>query len=161
MTMTAPTDQQVSPIPEGFHTITPSIVVDGAAAAIEFYKQAFGAQEIDRAPAPDGTKIFHATLQIGTSRFMLNDQFPDMGCLGPAAIGGSPTSMHLYVDDADAVFEQAIAAGATVTMPIDDVFWGDRYGRLKDPFGHEWAIATRKRNLTLDEMMQGMESCSG
>ena len=152
----------VSPIPEGYHTITPYLVVGGAAEAIEFYKRAFGAVEIDRAMTPDGTKILNASIQIGDSRIMLNDEFPEMNCKGPLSLGGSPFNLHLYVEDADAVFAQAVAAGATVTMPIDDMFWGDRYGSLTDPFGHNWGIATRKRVMTEDDLKQlaaDWESC--
>lgn len=144
----------ISPIPEGYHTITPYIVVNGAAEAIEFYKRAFGAIEIDRAYSPDGKKIMNASIQIGDSRIMLNDEFPEMSCKGPLSLGGSPFNLHLYVEDADAVFNQAVAAGATVTMPIDDAFWGDRYGAVTDPFGHHWGIATRKRVMTPDDLKQ-------
>src|SRR5215212_6352684 len=114
----------VRPIPEGFHTVTPSLIVHAAAEAIEFYKRAFGAVELDRASSPDGQKIMHATIQIGDSRIMLNDEFPEMNCKGPHALGGSPASMHLYVEDADVFFERAVAAGATISMPISDMFWG-------------------------------------
>jgi len=154
MTMTTPRrESAVSPIPEGFHSITPTLTVKGAAAAIEFYQQAFGAQEIDRAPSPDGQQIMHATIQIGDSRLMLNDEFPDMGCVGPLTLGGSPQSIFLYVEDVDAVFKQAVDAGATAVMDVNDAFWGDRWGSLKDPFGHSWSIATRKRNLSMEETM--------
>jgi uncharacterized glyoxalase superfamily protein PhnB len=156
MTIDQPTTA-VSPIPEGFHTVTPSLVVHAAAEAIEFYTRAFGAVEIDRAPSPDGTKIMHATIQIGDSRIMLNDEFPEMGCKGPLALGGTPASQFLYVEDADAVFNQAVAAGATVTMPIGDMFWGDRFGAVTDPYGHNWSIATRKRIVSMDEAMQAMQ----
>jgi len=160
MTMTI--DQPaVRPIPEGFHTVTPSLIVHAAAEAIEFYERAFGAVEIDRAPSPDGMKIMHATIQIGDSRIMLSDEFPEMNCKGPRALGGTPTSLHLYVEDADAVFEQAVAAGATVTMPIGDMFWGDRYGRVLDPYGHDWGIASHKRDVTMDEAMQAMQALDG
>jgi uncharacterized glyoxalase superfamily protein PhnB len=144
----------VQPIPEGYHTVTPYLVVDGAAEAIEFYKRAFGAVEIDPALSPDGAKIMNASLQIGSSRFMLNDEFPEMNCKGPLAIGGTAFTMHLYVEDADAVFEQAVAAGATIDMPIADAFWGDRYGCITDPFGHRWGIATRKRIMTAEDLAQ-------
>ena len=144
----------VTPIPEGYRTVTPYLVVDGAAEAIEFYKRAFGAIEIDRALSPDGKKIMNASIQIGDSRIMLNDEFPEMNCKGPLSLGGSPFNLHLYVEDADAAFERAVAAGATVTMPIDDMFWGDRYGSVTDPFGHHWGIATRKRVMTEDDHKQ-------
>ena len=159
MTTTTTGRASVRPIPEGYHTLTPSLTVHNAAEAIEFYKRAFGAEEVFRAQGPDGQQIWHAELQIGDSRVMLNDEFPDMGCRGPHSIGGSPASLHIYVADADAVFQQAVAAGATVRMPLEDAFWGDRYGRLADPFGHEWAIATRQEELTEEEMKQRAGQC--
>ena len=152
----------VQPIPEGYHSITPYLVVNGAAEAIEFYKRAFGAIEIDRSPTPDGNKIMNASIQIGDSRIMLNDEFPEFGCKGPVTLGGTAVTLHLYVEDADAVFEQAVAAGSTITMPISDAFWGDRYGCVTDPFGHSWGIATRKRIMTADDLKQlatDWESC--
>jgi PhnB protein len=162
MTMTTDrVDQTVSPIPEGFHTITPSLTVHAAAEAIEFYKRAFRAQEVDRATMPDGQKIMHATLQIGSSKIMLNDEFPEMSAKGPLAYGGSPLSLHLYVEDADAVFEQAVAAGATVTVPISDVFWGDRYGCVTDPFGHNWSIASRTRTVGEEELKRVVDEWQG
>jgi PhnB protein len=161
MTTTATRVPGVRPIPEGYHSLTPCLTVKGATAAIEFYKRAFGAEELSRAASPDGQMIMHAELQIGDSRFMLNDEFPDMGCQGPSTLGGSPTSLHLYVPDADATFQQAVEAGATVKMPIQDAFWGDRYGRLTDPFGHEWGIATHQEDLSEDEIMQRAASCMG
>jgi PhnB protein len=162
MTMTAdPAEQALSPIPEGFHTITPSLTVDDAAGAIEFYKRAFNAQELDRATMPDGTKIMHATLQIGSSKLMINDEFEDMGCKGPRGFGGSPVALHLYVEDADALFEQAAGAGATITMPIGDAFWGDRYGVLTDPYGHQWSIASRKRTVSEEELKRAVEEWQG
>jgi uncharacterized glyoxalase superfamily protein PhnB len=158
MTADAPS---VRAIPEGFHSITPAIVVNGAAEAIEFYVRAFGAKEIDRAATPDGAKILHATIQIGDSRIMLNDEFPEMNCRGPLSVGGTSSSLHIYVEDADTIYEQAVAAGATITMPIGDMFWGDRYGQVVDPFGHAWSIATHKRDMTQEEMAKAMESFSG
>jgi PhnB protein len=152
MTMTSePVTQTVPGIPEGFATVTPSMVIEGAAEAIEFYAKAFGAKEIDRASTPDG-KIMHATIQIGNSRLMINDAFPDWQVFGPKKIGGTPVTVHLYVEDADAVFDQAVAAGATVMMPMNDAFWGDRYGHVVDPFGHSWSIATHKRDATEAEI---------
>lgn len=156
-TTTAPAEQRVRPIPEGFHAVTPALVVNGAAAAIEFYKRAFGAVELYRAQTPDGKKILHATIQIGDSRVMLADEFPEIGCLAPKGDGAAPSSLHLYVEDADAVYAQAVAAGATVTMPISDAFWGDRYGRIKDPFGHEWAVATCQREVGEEELKRVTE----
>jgi len=151
----------VSPIPEGFHTITPSLTVHAAAEAIEFYKRAFGAVEIDRATSPDGSKIMHATIQIGNSRIMLNDEFPEMHCKGPLTLGGTPVSQFLYVEDADAFFERAVEGGATVTMPLSDAFWGDRFGCLSDPYGHVWSVATRQRNVSIEEAMAAMQEMGG
>jgi uncharacterized glyoxalase superfamily protein PhnB len=159
MAMTTPTEERISPIPEGFHTVTPTLIVDGAAAAIEFYVRAFGAEELGRAATPDGQKIMHAMIQIGDSRLMLGDEFPEMGCRGPRTIGGTPVSLHLYVEDADAFYEQAVAAGAQATMPICDAFWGDRYARLLDPFGHDWAIASRQRVVGEAELEKAAQEC--
>ena len=131
---------QAKPIPDGMHALTPHLVCNGAAAAIDFYKQAFNAQELGRMPSPDG-KIMHAMLKIGDSHFMLNDEFRDFGGFGPKYLKGSPVTIHLYVTDVDAQVAQAVAAGAKVTMPVADMFWGDRYGQLVDPFGHTWSIA--------------------
>src|SRR5690349_611681 len=125
----------VLPVPEGYHTLTPVLTIDGAAAAIDFYTRAFGARELNRAVAPDGTRVWHAELQIGDSRLMLSDEFPDMGARGPLSLGGSPASIHLYVEDVDGFVERAVSAGATLTMPLENQFWGDRYGKLTDPFG--------------------------
>ena len=141
-----------TPVPEGFHTVTPHLVVNGASDAIEFYQQAFGAEELTRMPDPRG-KLIHAAIRIGDSRIWLADESPERGSKGPQAVGGSPVVIHLYVADADATFERAVAAGAKVVMPLEDAFWGDRYGRLEDPFGHQWSIATRQENLTLSEIM--------
>jgi uncharacterized glyoxalase superfamily protein PhnB len=157
--------QSVRPIPEGFHTITPHLVCSGAADALTFYKQAFGAVEIGRMPGPNG-KIMHAQMRIGDSIFMLADDFPDYGCVGPLALKNTPVYIHLYVEDADAAFARAVEAGARATMPMADMFWGDRYGQLEDPFGHRWAIATRKRDLTPEQMREAMEksmdqTCAG
>src|SRR5262245_55940238 len=125
----AASTEDVQPVPEGYHTLTPVLTIDGAAAAIDFYVRAFGARELSRAVAPDGTRIWHAALQIGDSRLMLSDEFPDMGGpRGPLSLGGSPASIHLYVEDVDRFVERAVAAGATLTMPLENQFWGDRYG---------------------------------
>lgn len=142
----------VNPIPPGMHTITPHLVIRDAARAIDFYKQVFGAQETGRSLSPDG-RIMHAALKIGDSMLFLNDEFPEHGGGGgPQALGGTPVTLNLYVEDADAVFNRAVDAGAEVRMPIADQFWGDRYGMLRDPFGHSWSIATRKEDLTPDEI---------
>ena len=142
----------VKPIPEGFHSVTPHLTVEGAAAAIDFYKKAFGAVELGRMPAQDGKRVMHAMIRIGDSIVMLNDAFPEFGSKGPKALGGTPATVHLYVKDCDKVFAQALAAGATVAMPMADMFWGDRYGSVLDPFGHRWAIATKKKDMTPAEM---------
>jgi PhnB protein len=138
-------------VPDGYHTVTPYIIVDGAARAIGFYREAFGASEVMRLDGPDG-KIGHAELSIGESRFMLADEFPDFDAHAPRHFGGSPISLHLYVENADATMAKAIAAGATVVQPPADQFYGDRLGTIKDPFGHVWHIATRKENLTIEEL---------
>lgn len=147
----------VKPIPDGFHTLTPHIVVQGAAKAIDFYKAAFGAEEISRHPTPDGS-IMHALLRIGDSMLMLNDEFPQMGAKGPTSIGGTPVTLHFYVQDADKAFARAVQAGAKVTMPIADMFWGDRYGIVSDPFGHSWSIATHKQDLTPEQLEKAGEA---
>lgn len=151
------------PIPAGHHTITPHLVIKGASEAIEFYKRAFGAEELGRMPfpGPDGQeKLGHAELQIGDSRLFLADEFPDFGSLGPAG-GGSPVTIHLYVTDADAAFARAVEAGATVLMPLADQFWGDRYGKLVDPFGHHWSIAEHLEDLTPEQMRERMAAMMG
>lgn len=148
-------NQAVRPIPEGFHSVTPHLVCEGAAKAIDFYRQAFGAVEIDRMPGPGG-KIMHASLRIGDSVLMLCDDFPEYGSRGPLALQGSAVVIHLYVPDADAVWERALAAGGKPLMPLDDAFWGDRYGQLVDPFGHRWAIATHLRDMTPQEIQDEM-----
>jgi len=139
-----------SPVPQGLQTMTPQLVLDNAAEGIEWYKKAFGMEELSRSLGPDG-KVMHAELRIGTSRFYCND--PMMG-KGPSGYGGSPASFWLYVADADALFERAKSAGAKVTMPLQDQFWGDRAGQLQDPNGYGWWIATRKEDFTEDEMKQ-------
>ena len=139
----------VKPIPEGMHALTPHLIVKGGAAAIDFYKNAFGATELSRSPAPDG-KIMHAALRIGDSTLFLADEFPGH-CNAPAPDRQSPVTLHLYVEDADAVFNRAVAAGATAKMPMMDAFWGDRYGQVADPFGHSWSIATRKEEVSPEE----------
>jgi uncharacterized glyoxalase superfamily protein PhnB len=145
----------IKPIPEGYHTITPHLVVRGGAAAIEFYKRAFGATEGGRMPGPDGL-IMHAELRIGDSPLFLMDESPATGSKSPLALGGSPFVIHLYVEDVDAAFERATKAGAKVVLPLADQFWGDRYGMVIDPFGHHWSLATHKEDLTPQEMTQRM-----
>lgn len=144
-------------IPAGHHALTPHLVAKGAAEAIEFYKRAFGAEELSRMPMPDKDgqeKVGHAELRIGDSRLFLADEFPDYGSVGPN--GSSPVTLHLYVTDADEAFARAVEAGATVSMPLADQFWGDRYGKLVDPFGHHWSIAEHLEDLTPEQMMERM-----
>jgi len=153
---------RTKPIPTGFHTLTPHLVVKGATKAIEFYKRAFGAEEIGRMPSPDGKSIMHADLKIGDSHVFLVDECPEMGCQGPAGSSGTPVTIHMYVEDVDAAFGQALAAGARVKMPLSDMFWGDRYGVLTDPFGHAWSIATHREDLSLEEIRKRAQSaCAG
>jgi len=137
---------------EDFHTITPHLIVRDAARAIEFYKRAFGAAELYRNLAPDGKSIMHAELMLGNSRFLLHDEFPEQGALSPLAYQGTAVTLHLYVADVDAVYASAVEAGAEVLMPLEDCFWGDRYGILRDPFGHRWSVATRLKDLSPHEL---------
>jgi PhnB protein len=139
------------PIPDGYHTATPYLIVKGAAQAIEFYKKAFGATELMRMPQPGG-KIGHAEIKIGESPIMLADESPDVGARSPQSIGGSPVSIMLYVEDVDRIFSQAVAAGAKVKRPVADQFYGDRTGGIEDPFGHLWYIATHKEDVSPEEM---------
>jgi len=149
----------VKPIPDGMHTVTPHLICAGASEAIEFYKRAFGATEIARLPGPHGL-LMHASIRIGDSTVMLVDEMPEWGGLGPKTLKGSPVTIHLYVDDIDACMAQASAAGAQVTMPAQDMFWGDRYGQLLDPFGHKWSVATHVRDVTPEEMAKAMQAMS-
>ncbi len=145
------------PIPSGHHAITPHLVIKGASHAIEFYKKAFGAKELTRMPSTDKdgvTKLMHGEVQIGDSRLFLSDEFPEWGVTGPGA--SSPVTIHLYVTDADAAFAQAVEAGAKVSMPLMDAFWGDRYGKLVDPFGHHWSISEHLEDLTPDQIGERM-----
>ncbi|HUC65874.1 MAG TPA: VOC family protein [Stellaceae bacterium] len=141
----------VKPIPEGYHSVTPYLIFSGASDAIAFYKKALGAQEILRMDAPGG-RVGHAELQIGDSRIMLADEHPELHALSPKTIGGSPVTLHLYVENVDAAVERAIAAGATLVRPVADQFYGDRTGGIADPFGYRWFIATHKEDLTMDEI---------
>jgi uncharacterized glyoxalase superfamily protein PhnB len=153
---------QVKPIPSGFQTLTPHLVVKGASRAIDFYKKAFGAQEIGRLTGPDGKSIMHADLKIGDSHVFLVDEFPQMGCRGPEGGSGTAVTIHIYVEDVDAAFGKAVAAGAQVKMPVSDMFWGDRYGVLTDPFGHAWSIATHKEDLAPEEIRKrARTACTG
>lgn len=139
-------------VPDGYHTLTPALVVKDGARAIEFYKKAFGAEEVLRMPGPGGKGIMHAELRIGNSRFFLNDEFPGMGGLSPETLKGTTQSIYMYVQDVDALFSRAVAAGARVLMPLSDMFWGDRFGKVADPFGHEWALASHIEDLAPEEM---------
>ncbi len=141
----------VKPIPDGYHTATPYLIVQGAAKAIEFYKKAFGAEESLRLAGPNG-KVGHAEIRIGDSTIMLADEFPEMGFRSPQALGGTPVSILLYVEDVDARFKRAVASGALVTRPVKDQFYGDRSGTLTDPFGHVWTIATHIEDVSLEEI---------
>jgi len=141
----------VTPIPEGFHTVTPHLVIKGAAAASDFYKRAFGAQVINRMDGPGGS-VGHAELEIGDSIIFLADEFPGGPCKSPQSLGGTTATLHLYVPDVDASFKQAVSAGGREIMAVADMFWGDRFGQLQDPFGHTWSIATRKEEVSPQEM---------
>ena len=143
-------------IPEGFHTVTPCLTVSNTRKAIEFYKRAFGAQEKELFEGPGG-RVMHAEIKIGSSLLMLNDESPDMGCLSATTLKGSPANLFLYVENADAVYNQAVKAGAEVKMPIGDMFWGDRAGSVTDPFGFHWTIATHKEDLTPEQIKKGSE----
>jgi PhnB protein len=143
---------QIKPIPDGFHTLTAHLVVKGASQAIEFYKKAFGAEELGRLTGPNGNSVMHADLKIGDSHIFLVDEFPEMDCRGPESIGGTPVTIHMYVEDVDAAFAKAVTAGAKVQMPLADMFWGDRYGVVTDPFGHSWSLASHKEDLTQEEI---------
>lgn len=142
----------VKPIPDGYHTATPYLIVQGAAQALDYYKRAFGAIETMRLPGPSEGTVGHAEIRIGDSMLMIADEFPEMGARGPMALGGSPISIVLYVEDVDAVFRQAIAAGGTEVRAVKDQFYGDRSGAVTDPFGHTWYISTHKEDLSIEEI---------
>jgi PhnB protein len=151
------TQSAVKPIPDGMHSLTPHLVCAGAADAIAFYVKAFNAVELSRLPGPDG-KLMHAMLRFGDSMLMLNDEFPQHGMVGPKALNGSPVTVHLYVEDTDATVAQAAAAGAIVKMPPADMFWGDRYAHLEDPFGHRWSVATHIRDVKPEDFAAAMRA---
>jgi PhnB protein len=142
---------KVKAVPEGIHTVTPQLAVDGAAEAIEFYKKAFGAEEVARAPDPSGKKIWHASIRIGDSQVFVNDVFPDMG-------GANKSKLWIYVDGVDALFKRATGAGATVRMPLADMFWGDRLGTVTDKWGNEWTLAQHIKDMTPDEMKKAQDA---
>jgi PhnB protein len=148
-------NQPARPIPEGFHSLTPHLICEGAMEALSFYQKAFDAVEIDRVVGM-GDRIMNATMRIGDSYFMLCDDFPEQGYRGPQALQGTTVTIHLYVPDADAAFMRAVAAGARSIMPPSDMFWGDRYGQVLDPFGHRWSIATHQRDLTPKQIEEAM-----
>ncbi len=150
--------EAVNPIPKGYQTLTPHLVMGDAAGAIEFYKRAFGAVELMRQPEPNGTRLLHAAVRIGDSVLMLADAFPELGHRGPEDLGGTPVAVHIYCEDVDAAVARAVGAGATITMPPADMFWGDRYARLTDPYGHLWSIATHVRDVTEEELRKGAEA---
>jgi uncharacterized glyoxalase superfamily protein PhnB len=149
--------KQVKPIPDGMHSVTPHLVCDGAAAAIEFYRKAFGATEITRLPGPDG-RLMHGQITIGDSVVMLVDENRLCGMLGPQSLKGTSVTIHLFVEDVDAFFARAVAAGAKAAMPPADMFWGDRYGVLEDPFGHRWSVATHRHDVSPAELQQAMKA---
>ena len=152
---------KVKAVPEGFHTVTPHLVCANAATALDFYKKAFGAVVESRLDGPDG-KLMHGCVRIGDSPVMLVEENPQWNALGPKSLKGTPVTIHLYVENADAAVTRAEKAGAKVTMPLQDMFWGDRYAVLEDPYGHSWSIATHVRNVTPDEMRKAMkEMASG
>ena len=144
------------PIPEGYQSVTPSLTFKDSKKALEFYKKAFSAKVLDFFPNPSGQGIMHATMQIGNSIIMMGDEMPQ--CQSAETLGSSPVSLYVYVPDPDATFKQAVAAGATVVMPVAEMFWGDRAGNVKDPFGYSWMIATHTRDLTNDEIKKGAEA---
>ena len=143
---------QVNFIPTGYHTVTPSLIVRGGKSALAFYKDAFGAKELGAMYMPDGEKLMHAEIQIGDSRVMLGEESPEMGMTSPQTLGGSSTSLNIYTEDCDALYKRAVSAGAKSTMEPADMFWGDRYSKVTDPFGHVWGILTHKEDVSEDEM---------
>ncbi len=154
------TKSHVKPIPDGMHSVTPMLVCAGAADAIEFYRKAFNAVETGRLAGSKG-RLLHAAIRVGDSVVMLTDEFPDFGSFGPKSLKGSPVTIHLYVEDVDAFVAGAVTAGAKITMPIADMFWGDRYGQLEDPFGHRWSVGTHVRDVSPEEMRQAVQKMGG
>lgn len=153
---------KVKPVPAGNHTITAGLVVRGGKKAIEFYKTAFGAQVLDVMYGPDGQSVMHAELKIGDTKIYVGDENPEMGAVSPQALNGSPVSLNIYTEDCDAMYKRAVGAGATVKMPLENMFWGDRYGKITDPFGHHWGIATHVEDVSPAEMeKRGKEWMAG
>ena len=148
--------EAVQAVPAGFHTLTPHLTVRDADKALEFYKNALGAEILHVARTPDG-KVMHASLRVGDSMLMLNDEFPEMGGLSPLSTGGAGVTIHIYTEDVDAAFNRAVSAGAEVKMPLMDQFWGDRYGMVADPFGHKWSLATHIKDMSQEEMQRGQD----
>jgi len=151
---------KVKPVPDNMHTVTPHLICAGAADAIEFYKKAFNAVEEVRLPGPKG-RIMHAQIRIEGSAVMLVDEMPEWGAMGPRSLKGSPVTIHIFVPDVDAFVDRAVAAGAKVTMPVADMFWGDRYGKIEDPFGHHWSVGTHVRDVSMEEAQQAMQKMGG
>jgi PhnB protein len=145
--------EKPQPVPPGFHTLTPHLIVRDAARAITFYEKAFGAQLLRKMLTADG-KVMHAAMKVGDSMLMLNDEFPEWGALSPVSSGGSGVTLHMYLENVDAAFQKAVSAGAEVKMPLMDQFWGDRYGIVADPFGHKWSLATHVRDVSQEDMAQ-------
>lgn len=148
---------KVKAIPAGYHTVTPSLTFKDTAKAVEFYKKAFGAEAAEVHPRPSGKGVMHATVRIGGSIVMMGDEMPGGSCPSAETLGGCPVGLYVYVPDADAAFKRAVEAGGKITMPIGDMFWGDRAGQVKDPFGYSWTIATHAKDLTKDEVRKGAE----
>jgi PhnB protein len=154
----AMSENKVNPIPDGYHTITPFIVVNDGAKAIEFYKELFGATELHRMTCPESAQVMHAEIKIRNHVLMLGDENPEMNCYGPLSLNKpSPVSIMIYVNDVDALFSKAVTMGAKGSMPPMDMFWGDRFGKFVDPFGHQWAVATHIKDVTPEEMAKGAE----
>jgi len=151
-------ETKVNAIPKEFHTVTPCLTLKSTLKAIEFYKKTFGAKELEVFPSPDGNDTMHAMIQIGDSILMMGDERPGQDCKSAESLGVSPISLYIYVPNVDEVFEQALAEGATTTMPVDEMFWGDRCGTLKDPFSYSWKIATHTRCLTQEEVREGAKA---
>jgi PhnB protein len=147
---------EVNAVPKGFHRLTPHLIVRDSRKAIDFYQRAFGAEVLGVAEGPGGG-VIHAALKIGDSMLMLNDEMPDYGALSPLALGGSPVTIHMYLENVDAAFSRAVEAGGTVAMPLADQFWGDRYGVITDPFGHKWSLATHVRDMSMEEMKRAQD----